>query len=208
MYNKRIQYALDHFIQEQYFLPMNNSYHLKEEKDTGKSDLSVSVSKDNLCIHDFDNKKKCNFLRTEKKTGMQKSVDHVLFEEGKDGWRVHLIEMKSSVGCKTWLETIKPKVRTSYLTSLALGEFLGIKVVDVIAYTTYENEKFDSAENGVNPRAKMPYLGMAARDPAADEWEKDQMYLKLGDEMRIPHRKIKMIKNKSTNTLEGVLKID
>ena len=33
MYNERIQYALDNFIQSQYFMPMNNTYHLKEEKE-------------------------------------------------------------------------------------------------------------------------------------------------------------------------------
>ena len=41
MYEKRVQYALDNFIAEKYFLDMNSEYHLKEEKDSGKSDLLV-----------------------------------------------------------------------------------------------------------------------------------------------------------------------
>lgn len=207
MYNERIQYALDNFIQSQYFMPMNHSYHLREEKESGKSDLSVTVLNDNLCIYDFDSKKKCGFVRAEKKTGMNKSVDHVLFEKRENGWRIHLIEMKSSVGCKTWREGIKPKVRTSYLTSLAIGEFLGIKIVDAIVYTTYENEKFDNAEYKANPRAMMPQLGVAARDPVIDEWEKDRMYLNLGEELLISHKRIKMTKNEVTGTLEGTLEI-
>lgn len=207
MYDERIQYALDNFIQSQYFMPMNNSYPLREEKESGKSDLRVTISNDNLCIYDFDNKKKCGFVREEKKTGMNKSVDHVLFEKRKDGWRIHLIEMKSSVGCKTWREGIKPKVRTSYLTSLAIGEFLGIKIVDAIAYTTYENEKFGNVENGANPRAMIPQLGIAARDPVIDEWEKDRIYLNLGEELLISHKRIKMTKNEVTGILEGALQI-
>ena len=207
MYNERIQYALDNFIQSQYFMPMNNSYHLKEEKESGKSDLSVTISNDNLCIYDFDSKKKCGFVRPEKTIGMNKSVDLVLFEKREEGWRVHLIEMKSSVGCKTWREGIKPKVRTSYLTSLAIGEFLGIKIVDAIAYTTYENEKFEKTENEANPRAMMPQLGMAARDPVTDEWEKDRIYLNLGKELLISHKRIKMTKNEITGILEGALQI-
>lgn len=35
MYSKRIQYAIDHFIMEQYFLPMSRQYHLREERESG-----------------------------------------------------------------------------------------------------------------------------------------------------------------------------
>ena len=208
MYNRRVQYALDHFIEENYFLPMENSYNLKEEKEVGKSRLKVTVANDNLCIFNFDDKHKCNFLKRDKSIGLQKSVDHVLFEQRSENWRLHLIEMKSSVGFKTWNWEIKPKVRTGYLNSLAIAEFLGIKITDVIAYTTYENERFNAEENKANPRAMMPQLGMAARNPVKDEWEKDQMFLELGEEIMIPHKRIKMRKNEETGVMEGALKIE
>lgn len=67
--------------------------------------------------------------------------------------------MKSSVGYNTWLESIKPKVRTSYLTSLAIADFLGIKIIDIVAYTTYDEEKFSANSNKTNPRAFVPSLG-------------------------------------------------
>ena len=207
MYSRRVQFAIDHFIMDEYFLPMQKIYHLKEEKDSGKSDLNVSIEKSNLCIYDFDNKKKCNFLRGDKKIGMQKSVDHILFENCDFFWRLHLIEMKSSVGYKTWRESIKPKVRTSYFTALAIADFLGIKIADVIAYTTSEEEKFLASDSGANPRAVIPPLGEPARDPVADEWRKDQMFLNIGEEMKIPHKKIHMIRNKATGVLEGELVI-
>lgn len=75
--------------------------------------MTLTIENENLCIYDFDNKGKCQFLRTDKKLGMQKSVDHVIFEKCQNGWRLHLIEMKSGVGYKKWIESIKPKVRTS-----------------------------------------------------------------------------------------------
>lgn len=207
MYNQRIQYALQNFIVDQYFLPMDDKYCLKEEKDSGKSSLNVKIKNPNLCIFDFDNKKKCNFLRTDRKKGMQKSVDHILFENDFEVWNVHLIEMKSTVGYKTWLESIKPKVRTSYLTALAIADFLGIHIKDVIAYTTYETERFSTEENLENPKAKVPMLGVAARNPLRDEWNKDCMYLDLGVEKMIQHKKIQMVRNISTNVLEGELNI-
>lgn len=205
MYNKRIQFAIDNFIMEQFFLPMNSIYHLKEERESGKSDLNVTIKNTNLCIYDFDNKKKCGFLRTEKKFGMQKSVDHILFEEYSNDWRVHLIEMKSGVGYKTWLESIKPKVRTSYFTALAIADFLGIQIKEVIAYTTYEDEHFLGAQNAANPKAMFPALGMVARNPFEDEWNRDCMYINLGEEKKIPHKRIQMVKNVSTGVLEGSL---
>ena len=77
MYSRRVQYALDYFIEENYFLPMENSYDLKEEKESGKSSLNVTIANDNLCIFDFDRKHKCNFLKKDRNIGLQKSVDHV-----------------------------------------------------------------------------------------------------------------------------------
>lgn len=207
MYTKRVQYAIDNFIMEQYFWDMRHNYHLKEEKDSGKSDLDVTIKNDNLCIYNFDDKKKCNFLRPDKKRGMQKSVDHILFEQVDDGWRLHLIEMKSSVGYNTWLESIKPKVRTSYLTSLAIADFLGIKIIDIVAYTTYDEEKFSANSNKTNPRAFVPSLGKKARDPVKDEWEKDQLFLELGEEFKIVHKRIKMNKDERTGVLLGKLVI-
>ena len=207
MLTDRTKYAINNFIMDQYFLDMQHNYHLKEEKESGKSDLDVTIKSDNLCIYNFDDKKKCNFLKTDKKHGMQKSVDHILFEQIDEGWRLHLIEMKSSVGYSTWLESIKPKVRTSYLTSLAIADFLGIKITDIIAYTTYDEEKFSAKSNETNPRAFVPPLGKKARDPMKDEWEKDQLFLELGSELKIVHKRIKMNKDEKTGVLLGDLVI-
>lgn len=207
MLTERVQFAINNFIMDQYFLDMQHNYHLKEEKDSGKSDLDVTINSDNLCIYNFDDKKKCNFLKPDKKHGMQKSVDHILFEQINNGWRLHLIEMKSSVGYNTWLESIKPKVRTSYLTSLAIAEFLGIKITDIVAYTTYDEEKFSANSNKANPRAFVPLLGKKARDPMKDEWEKDQLFLELGGDFKIVHKRIKMNKDEKTGVLLGKLVI-
>ena len=132
-------------------------------------------------------------------------MDHVLFENYSEGWRLHLIEMKSGVGYNTWLKSIKPKVRTSYLTSLAIAEFLGIEIIEAVAYTTYEMEKFNNDENKANPKIMLPGLGMAARDPLKDEWRKGQIFLNIGEEIIIPHKKIHMTRNKETGVLEGNL---
>ena len=118
-----------------------------------------------------------------------------------------MIEMKSSVAYKTWQGSIKPKLRTSYLTSLAIADFLGIHIQETIAYTTFENEKFDSNLTSANLSTRRQPLGVRARDAYQDEWCKDQVFLNLGEELKILHKKIKMSKNDKTGVLEGTLVI-
>lgn len=207
MYENRIQYALDCFIEENYFLSMSNQYRLEEKKDTGRSDLEVTIENTNLCISDFDGKKKCNFLRPDKTNGMQKSVDHIIFEEKGNGWKAHLIEMKSSVGAQTWNGQIKPKVRTSYLTSLALAVFLGIRVDEVEAYTTFENDKFSDSSDQTNPKLLVAPLGKPVYNPA-QEWEDGVIHYDFGEDVEIKHHKIQMVRNSNTGVLEGDLVLD
>ncbi len=209
MFNARVRFALDQFIKEDYFLPVSDTYHLIEKEDSGRSELIVHVQNENLCICNFDGpqKGKCNFLRQEKKYGLQKSVDHVLFEHMEAGWRLHLFEMKSGVGYKTWQESIKPKVRTSYFTALAIAEFLGIRICECIVYTTYENEKFNMVNQGTNPKTMIPRLGCAARDPYEDEWKKNRIILNVGTELELLHNKVKMKRNPVSEVLEETLTI-
>ena len=50
MFTERVQYAIDNFIMDDYFLEMQKNYHLKEEKDSGKSDLDVTIKNDKLAF--------------------------------------------------------------------------------------------------------------------------------------------------------------
>ena len=49
MQDTRVKFALDHFIAENYFVEMSNLYHLREEKDTGKSDLTLVIANEKRC---------------------------------------------------------------------------------------------------------------------------------------------------------------
>lgn len=204
MYEERVRYALDTFVEEDYFLSMQNEYHLKEEKDSGKSDLFVKIGNDNLCIYDFDNKKKCNFLRPDKKFGLQKSVDHMIFEQRPEGWILHMIEMKSSVGNKTWID-IKLKVRASYLNAYALAKVLGIKIQEIYTYTTYEEEKFGTVADTTSPKLFVPPLGKVVVDYKKDEWDKNQITIELGKKITLPHYGIKMERGTDGLVLKGTL---
>ena len=114
---------------------------LEETEDSGKSILEMHFgSHENLCIKNVDKKNTLlYFLKNDKNLSLFKRVDHMVFEHVADKtWKLHLIEMKSSVGCDKWTE-IKGKFRASYLLAQGLAAILEINIVDVCMYTSYEN---------------------------------------------------------------------
>lgn len=205
MYNTRIQYAIENFIDENYFLSMKNVYELKEAEESGKSVLELTTKAINICVEGFDKKKRCGFLRESSKFGMQKCVDHFILTNNGVSWDLHMIEMKSSVGYKKWND-IKAKMRSSLLNVRALCEFLGITLVNIYTYTTYEKECFMPLGNTADPKVLIPMLGDKASDAKQDEWDMDVVKIRIGEEITLPHRAIKMERD-TKNGLLGTLNI-
>lgn len=58
-----------------------------------------------------------------------------------------------------------------------------------------------------NPRARVLALGEKRENIVKDEWEKNQLFLDIGEEFTIVHKKIKMNKNEETGELQGRLEI-
>lgn len=83
---------------------------------------------------------------------------------------------------------IKLKTRATYLNSLAIASVLGISIQEenVDVYTTYENEKFYSLEGTTAPLAK-PMLGEKKYDSKKEEWEKNRIFVNLGDKVQFRH---------------------
>lgn len=160
---------------------------LKEEEESGKSELHVHLLSDaNLVIANVDQKyTKLFFFQKEKAKSMYKRVDHMIFERQKDGrWKLHLIEMKGSVGEPKWVE-IKGKFRASYLLAQALAGMLELMISETVMYTTFERVKF--AHSDTMPSARRSRLGEA---PVCmqEEWNGRRFGLNFG--MRIPFRHI------------------
>ncbi len=86
-------------------------------------------------------------------------------------WELHIFEMKTSVGFKTWND-IKYKLRSSYLSIRAIAVYLGITIRDDnTAYTTYENDKKMAIANMTDPKVTLPRAGGKAIDVKKDEWD-------------------------------------
>ncbi|MDD2402747.1 MAG: hypothetical protein PHD60_11220 [Clostridia bacterium] len=206
MYDSRIQYAMKNFIRDDYFLPMQKQYELKETAESGKSCLKVIIDGTNICVEKYDNQKRCAFLREEKSFGMQKCIDHFILKKEKDVWNLYMIEMKSSVGNRTWCD-IKSKMRSSYLNIRALCEFLGIILGNVYSYTTYEKEAFETLKDTADVKTHVPILGRRATSFKDDEWDKGIIKVEIDKILEFSHTAVKMERNTENNILVGDLRI-
>ena len=58
MVEERIAYGIEKFLEEDFFLPENDSYCLEEKSESGRSELQVTIQGDNLCCEDYEIKQK------------------------------------------------------------------------------------------------------------------------------------------------------
>lgn len=176
---------------------------LEETEEGGESRLNMHFnSGGNLCIANLDKKKTdMLFFREERAKSMYKRVDHMIFErQDGDQWKLHLIEMKGSVGADKWNE-IKGKFRASYLLGQAVGAMLELKISETVMYTTFEKVRFahsDTMPTGRRGRVGEPMVKME------DEWDKGRFGLNFGQRVHFVHKPIPM-KRDGGGILKGEL---
>lgn len=117
----------------------------------------------------------------------------MIFErKQRDRWKLHLIEMKGSVGEEKWKE-IKGKFRASYLVAQALAGMLEMDIFETVMYTTYERVEFAHPETmpaARHGRSGIPQIKMK------DEWDGKRFGLNFGERIPFSHIPIKMERNR------------
>lgn len=206
MIEERVSYGINNFLENNFFLPPNTSYRLEEKSESGRSELQVNITEDNLCSEDYDHKGKCNFLNKENSFKLGKSVDHVLLQKKEEKWILHLIEMKSKVDNKKWLE-IKQKIRASYFNLCALEKILGIHIDEVRTYTTYENTGFWSSDKSADPKIIAAPLGKPMPPAPEYEWINNIISVDVGELVKFQHNAVRMQRTEDGMKLIGQLNI-
>lgn len=187
--NKR-DFILSEFIINDFISEEEGEVLLEEMEPSGKSKLEVTLPREKhfLCIKNVDSRQKTDiaFFKNNKELSLKKRVDHMIFEENEENqWILHLIEMKSGVGVKTWSD-IKGKFRASYLVAQGIAAMLEMPFVHTYMYTTYEHECFS---NGTMPVERRVRTGSI---PPKKEWDSGKVYLNYGEMWKFDHRKIQM----------------
>ncbi len=166
----------------------------QETEDTGKSILEFQlVSDENFSIKNVDKKNTImNYFKSNSTLSMNKRVDHIVFEHVTDkDWKIHLIEMKSSVGSDKWKD-VKGKFRASYLLAQGIAAMLEMNIVDTYMYTSYERVCFELSKT--MPVDRRLQLGKKHVKPQ-DEWEGDDFSLNFGIRINFKHKPIQMRRN-------------
>ena len=179
-------------MEENFIESETDQIYLEEKEDSGKSILRWKLlSNQNFSIRNVDKKNTIIHFFDEKK-GMYKRVDHIVFENlGNNDWKIHLIEMKSSVKYNKWIE-VKAKFRASYLLVQAIAAILSMNIKEVRMYTTYEKCNLDIPET--MPTARRLFLGQKNVDPL-DEWQGTDFGLNFGERIEFMHTPIQMVRN-------------
>ena len=185
-------YIINELMEENFIESETDQIYLEEKEDSGKSILRWKLlSNQNFSIRNVDKKNTIIHFFDEKK-GMYKRVDHIVFENiGNNDWKIHLIEMKSSVKYNKWIE-VKAKFRASYLLVQAIAAILSMNIKEVRMYTTYEKCNLDIPET--MPTARRLFLGQKNVDPL-DEWQGIDFGLNFGERIEFMHTPIQMVRN-------------
>lgn len=192
--NTKREFVIDELMVERFVEWETNKLNLEETTETGKSILDFQLSSTkNLSIKNVDAKNtQILFFQKGSKKSLFKRVDHIIFEYlGNDSWKLHLIEMKSSVSNDTWID-VKGKFRASYLLAQGIAAMLEMKLVDTCMYTTYEKAFFSVPET--MPSARRLSLGQKNVRPE-EEWDGDKFGLNFGTVIGFQHKPIQMRRN-------------
>lgn len=192
--NQKRKYIIDNLFVDNFIEFESRIIYLEEKEDSGKSLLEIQLNKDgNLSIKNVDMKNThMYYFKSDKVFSMNKRVDHIIFEYvSENDWKLHLIEMKSSVGRKKWNE-IKGKFRASYLLAQGIAAMLELNIVSTHMYTSYEKVQLEVSDT--LPSERRMRIGEHYVKPE-EEWEGDKFALNFGERLTFEHIPIQMTRN-------------
>lgn len=198
MIEERVNYALKNFFNLEKFkyIAGETSYSILEKSKKGKTKLIVNVgTADSICFNTYDNFPKWEILIGKNQIGMKKCIDHFILKKNYLGiWELHMFEMKTSVGFKTW-EDIQYKLRSSYFSIKAVAIYLGISIPDenITVYTTYERDCFEIS-NMNDPKIIIPPLGGRAIVVKKYQWDKGFIHVPIIVSESNPSHFLKFVK--------------
>lgn len=189
--NQKRKYIIDNLFVDNFIELESRIVYLEEKEDSGKSLLEIQLNKDgNLSIKNVDMKNThMYYFKSDKVFSMNKRVDHIIFEYvSENDWKLHLIEMKSSVGRKKWNE-IKGKFRASYLLAQGIAAMLELNIVSTHMYTSYEKVQLEVSDT--LPSERRMRIGEHYVKPE-EEWAGDKFALNFGERLTFEHIPIQM----------------
>ncbi|MCM1282646.1 MAG: hypothetical protein NC180_03485 [Muribaculaceae bacterium] len=139
----------------------------------------------------------------------KKCADYILFEKRRQGWILHVFELKRTVKETTWEEIIKYQFQGAVQNAMAIAGFLGIPISyqQTRFYTAYRNDRINCISDPVKQRMRMHNSRgqISNRNTSAQrEWNTDRVELDFLGKAEYIHKKIQL----DTETGEGEYQMD
>lgn len=187
MFQNGVQKRLDLFVvgTNQPVQISDKLFHLTE-KGQGNADLTVNLLAPCILFCDLEHKKLQYFKN-------KHCADYVIFEFATSGWRIHIFELKRTVGVDEW-QKIKNQFAGALQNALALAGVLGIQtdIRELALYTVYRNDKLNDAANPGKLRYHMNMNGSQAKNPGCQDWNEKKIVLDFAEDISVEHHKIKL----------------
>lgn len=148
MFQEEVRKRLE-LLEGDLVLCSDKNFHLREKRKEGEADLVLSLKNPCILFQKLEEKKLDYFKN-------KKCADFILYEQKQEIWRIHIFELKRSIGEKAW-EIMKMQFCGAMQNALAIAGFLNIPVdMDhITVYSAYRNDKINDTANPARLRLQM-----------------------------------------------------
>lgn len=173
----------------------NKEFLLSETRKMGKARLTVKVSGEAILFSCLDEDGgSSRFLKN------KKVADHLIVEYDEGRWKIHIFEMKRSVGGESWKE-----MKKQFFGGLIRAyEFCGILGIDfdldsVFLYSAFYRDRFQEKDSLIDARIRI-----REREKAnVSEWLEEKERVAISEGFVVRHRKIKLELNETGDCMCG-----
>lgn len=158
--------------------------HLIEKKKQGEADLTLNLQNPCILFQGLEDHKLGYFTN-------HKCADFAVYEQKKDGWMLHIFELKRSVGEKEWGK-MKEQFKGAIQNALAIAGFLDIEIrLDrICVYSVYRNDKLKRFFDPVSLRFQMHNKGEGKCPEDCQDWNDKEVILNFLGNDKFEHNKI------------------
>ncbi len=162
----------------------DSQIHLIEKREQGAADLTLNLQNPCILFQGLEDHKLGYFTNP-------KCADFALYEQNKDGWMLHIFELKRSVGEKEWGK-MKLQFKGAIQNALAIAGFLDIKIsLDrICVYSVYRNDKLKRFFNPVSLRFQMHEKEERTCPKDCQDWNGKGAILNFLGKDKFKHNKI------------------
>lgn len=191
MFDEKIKKRID-MLDVNLVKQSDSDFILRETEKEGEAELKLEIKNPSILFEKLEDKKLGYFNN-------QKCADFLLYENCKDGWRIHIFEMKRSISEKEW-KKIKTQFAGALQNAQAIAGFLGINIdySDINVYSVFRYDKIHDVSNPAILRMQNNSRAVREENQETADWDSSTINLDFPGINSVNHTKIMLDKKDGT----------